>query len=54
MTETRPRRPVAKAAPADAAPRTCNVCQRPPEWRGLCAAHRATRRGDADPKGARL
>lgn len=38
-------------------PKTCNVpsnkhgrCRRAPEWRGLCAAHRATHRGLADPK----
>jgi hypothetical protein len=41
-------------------PDTCVVevpkhgtCRKPAEWRGLCAAHRATRRGDALPKEAR-
>lgn len=32
------------------APKTCNVCHRDPEWRGLCSAHRQTHRGLADPK----
>lgn len=32
------------------APKTCNVCAAAPEWRGLCAAHRQTHRGLADPK----
>lgn len=31
---------------------TCNVCPEPPEWRGLCSAHRQTHRGLADPKEA--
>lgn len=50
VTEAPPRREPAKAP-------TCNVpslkygrCRRLPEWRGLCAAHRQTHRGLADPK----
>lgn len=31
---------------------SCNVCPEPPEWRGLCSAHRQTHRGLADLKGA--
>lgn len=46
-------RPAADPAPVvepEPTPKTCNVCDDAPEWRGLCAAHRQTHRGLADPK----
>lgn len=47
----RPRPRPAAEVPADA-PSTCNLtgCDAPPEWRGLCSAHRQTHRGLAGPK----
>lgn len=42
------------SAPAEKpAERRCNLpgCEKTPEWRGLCPAHRQTHRGLANPKG---